>query len=664
MTSPLRRAYQSKRPRFARFIAHCIVRRTLRSVHELTPSTPPMIGLLGEGEVLSEEIEEALQLLWLPNANLLNNVFASDLMTFLKCDPTATRSRRHSSNIDADFQEGLDRGHAIFALAGEEADFPNFFRKLADRIVPLERPSARQIRAGFAYCSGIILSEEDAERLATLSLKDLLLVASRKGAWKKTLKALTDDAKTRTNSSSADVLSLNTLAGFGRAKVWGEDLARDLQDWRFGKLLWSDVDRGVLLTGAPGTGKTTYARALANTCGVHLVATSLAQWQSAGHLGDLLKEMRKSFAEARAKTPAILFLDEFDSVGNRSTARGDNASYVIETINGLLECLDGIGNREGIVVIGACNHPDLVDPAFLRPGRLEQTIYIPLPDAQAREQILRWHLKGDLAQEDLTSVAANLHRKTGADIEMLVRTARRHARKERRPLSCLDLIDAMPERIVVPEDELRRTAVHEAGHAVVQALIGESEIVKVEIFPELSKERANQDAGYMQLEAPLPTARTRKSYESQLAVLLSGIAAEEMVYGERSDAGSGNVNSDLALATQTATELEASCGLGKGLAQLMPVGSQRAADLLVADKALREKVEGTLAKAKKQAKTLLEENKTVHLRLVERLMTKHQLNGEEVRTLVVSITSLREAAPSDLESTPIWNATQRTRGTG
>ncbi|WP_328804124.1 ATP-binding protein [Roseibium aggregatum] len=119
----------------------------------------------------------------------------------------------------------------------------------------------------------------------------------------------------------------------------------------------------------------------------NLVASSLAQWQAAGHLGDLLKAMRRTFAEARKKAPCVLFIDEFDSVGDRATAGGDNALYIIEKINGLLECLDGVEDREGVVVVGACNHPHRIDPALLRPGRLERTVLIPLPDEEARERI-------------------------------------------------------------------------------------------------------------------------------------------------------------------------------------------------------------------------------------------------------------------------------------
>lgn len=123
----------------------------------------------------------------------------------------------------------------------------------------------------------------------------------------------------------------------------GHDLALDLADWKAGKISWSDVDKGILVSGAPGTGKTTFAAALARTCGVKFIATSMAQWQAKGHLGDYLKAMRKSFEEAQKSVPCILFIDEFDSAGNRNSKSSDQDDYVRRAVNGLLECLDGIG---------------------------------------------------------------------------------------------------------------------------------------------------------------------------------------------------------------------------------------------------------------------------------------------------------------------------------
>ncbi|CAN7442739.1 ATP-binding protein [Pararhizobium sp. LjRoot235] len=136
----------------------------------------------------------------------------------------------------------------------------------------------------------------------------------------------------------------------------------------------------MLLSDPPGCGKTSFAAALARTCGVKLVLASAARWQAMGHLGDLLKAMRRAFDDATKNSTSILFIDEFDSFGDRQALSGDNASYSRQVVNGLLECMDGVRGREGVIVIGATNFPALIDEALLRPGRLERHCAIPLPE--------------------------------------------------------------------------------------------------------------------------------------------------------------------------------------------------------------------------------------------------------------------------------------------
>lgn len=234
---------------------------------------------------------------------------------------------------------------------------------------------------------------------------------------------------------------LGQLHGMDEAVTWGMALARDLAEYRRGVLPWSAVDRGVLLYGPPGTGKTTFAKALAGSCGVPLISGTLSQWQAAGYLNDLLKAMRAAFAEARAAAPAILFIDEIDSFGDRTRFTHDNKDYSIQVVNGLLEELDGIGGREGVVVVGACNHPGRLDPAITRSGRLDRAIAIPVPDQQALVRILRHHLGVDLPDVGLSTAALLALGGTGADCERWVRGARRRARHAGR-----DLVVARPAR--------------------------------------------------------------------------------------------------------------------------------------------------------------------------------------------------------------------------
>ena len=163
---------------------------------------------------------------------------------------------------------------------------------------------------------------------------------------------------------------------------------------------------------------------------MHLVLGSIVDDRRRGTSGDILKSMRAAFDDARAKAPSIMFLDEVDSVGDREKFSDHNAQYCTEVVNALLECIDGAEGREGVVVVGACIHPDKIDAALTRAGRLDRHIRIPLPDAEGREGILRWHLAGKVTSADLSEVAARTDGWNGASLEQLVRQARRRARRD------------------------------------------------------------------------------------------------------------------------------------------------------------------------------------------------------------------------------------------
>lgn len=188
---------------------------------------------------------------------------------------------------------------------------------------------------------------------------------------------------------------VETLSGYGEAKAWALELKEDLALWRAGKLGWEEMSAKLLLSGPPGTGKTTFARALCNTLQVPLIATSVATWMEPGYLGDVLIRMNATFAEAEAAKPAILFVDEIDGINMRGSS-GEWTTYWDQIVNRLLELLDGATRSDGVVVIGATNNPDRIDKALLRSGRLERHIVIPKPDTEALIGILRHHLKGDL----------------------------------------------------------------------------------------------------------------------------------------------------------------------------------------------------------------------------------------------------------------------------
>jgi SpoVK/Ycf46/Vps4 family AAA+-type ATPase len=205
-------------------------------------------------------------------------------------------------------------------------------------------------------------------------------------------------------------MTVETLSGNGKAKTWALDLKVDLADYRTGSLAWSDMSTKLLLYGAPGTGKTTFARALCNSLQVPLVVTSVSTWLQGGHLNDVIDKMAKTFAEARALAPSILFIDEIDGIGKRQPAEQEYADYWNTMVNKALELLDGAVKSEGLVIVGATNRPDQIDDAIKRSGRLETHIEIPMPDVATLAEIFAYHLGDD--------VAALVREKNGASAEV------------------------------------------------------------------------------------------------------------------------------------------------------------------------------------------------------------------------------------------------------
>ncbi|WP_416407211.1 AAA family ATPase [Agrobacterium rosae] len=506
-------------------------------------------------------------------------------------------------------------------------------RLASDFTTVLPRPTARDIKIAARRMGFGNLKDKDAEFLESQDLARLSLVmrrgrsvdamVSRLQKWP----AIPEETETANPEVGP---TLRDLYGFGEAKTWGMELATDLTDWKDGKLAWTEVDRGLLLSGPPGCGKTSYAAALARTCDVKLVVASAARWQAKGHLGDLLKAMRSAFQEAMENAPSILFIDEFDSFPARDDMTGENAGYSRQVVNGLLECLDGAQGREGVVVIGATNHPHLVDEALLRPGRLERHFAIPLPDKKARAGILRYHLGKDLRSCSVFPVVNRTANWTGADIERCVRDARRIARRSRRPLEVQDLFAAMPARTAVPDDFLRSVAIHELGHGIISVLVDADELLHVSVEDTFDSTVATSSLGGAVFKEFSIRRKTSTYFQNKIAVLLGGMAAERVVFGDYSTGAAGHREADLNIATDLATMMEITWGFGSRLSSEVWKTSDRLAEMRLRKPDLSEAVEATLRREMTRAEALLECRRDVLLSLTDALIARKHLKAEEV----------------------------------
>lgn len=533
----------------------------------------------------------------------------------------------------------LSSGRAVYGFAPTpDRHLPASLVQAADIRATIPRLDADAIHEIIAILTGATPNGKFPSDLARLvEIDDFWLSCRRGESADDGLRRLQRLVETRFRPPS---ITLNELHGMDEASRWGTALSRDLAEYREGTLPWSAIDRGVVVYGPPGTGKTTFAQALAGSCGVPLIAASLNQWQSAGsgHLGDLLKAMAETFQAARAAAPAILFVDEVDSFGDRASFKAESKDYSIQVVNAFLEHLDGIGGREGVVVVGACNHPDRLDPAIVRSGRLDRMIAIPLPDCGALANILRHHLAGDLRDDCLAQVAKRAQGATGADCARWVRGARRRARSDGRPMSLLDLeAEICGTETPPPQDWLYRFALHEAGHAIaiLHDRPGDLTLVTIRQSPQTGGGTLASDDH----RRPI----TPSEVTSNLILFLAGRAAEDVILGSVSAGAGGSESSDLARATALATAASTAWGLSEdgllwqGMPDTSTIGS-----MLALRPDLARQVRGRLADAYTSAKKLVVQHRHLLERIAARLVEDETLDGAEIRAL---------AAESGLEST-------------
>ncbi|KRB56189.1 cell division protein [Rhizobium sp. Root708] len=527
----------------------------------------------------------------------------------------------------------------------DDSEISNELALLIDHRITMEMPTARHFHAA-AKARGLAVSDDDTAYLSTCRLRDISLALRANRSLRNLVQRLQavapSDSPPTPAAPDRSSPRLEELSGFGAAKVWGLQLAADVKAWQAGELDWADIDKGIVLAGPAGFGKTTFPRALANTCGIPLIASSAAQWQATGHLGDMLKAMRETFKEAAAARPSVLAIDEVDSVGDRQTYKSsNNHDYKRQVVNAFLECLDPSGGREGVIVVGTTNDPSAIDAALLRPGRFEQIIEIPRLDADDRKAILRYHLP-ELAVNDFDPFVVQSEEWSGAEIEKLARDARRIARRYgRKTVTDDDLLAAMPPLSAYTEEEGYRLAIHEIGHAVVGATLRPSQLLDVKINRWRPSRVGWNQIGVTNFNEKPPLMTSASYFADTIAILLSGMAAERIFFGEHSLASGGDVTSDLNKATDLATMMERCFAFGESLVTDIGVGQRPMENLRQSDPALREAVRKRLNAQQDRAMEILTSKRPVVQSMAERLAKSYELSGEVViqalRTHEVSV---------------------------
>ena len=330
------------------------------------------------------------------------------------------------------------------------------------------------------------------------------------------------------------------------------------------------IPRGALLAGAPGTGKTLLARAIAGESNVPFIQCSAANFVEM-FVGVGAKRVRELFEQARANQPCIVFIGEIDAVGKKRSAGGMPSNDEREqTINQLLTEMDGFDNETGIVVIAATNRIDILDDALLRPGRFDRKIQVTLPSVQGRKKILGVHARDKKLADDvnLGSIAKQTTGFSGADLANLLNECAIRAVRDGDGTVTKDIVENVYQRIVVGAKgdvkfSLRKkelVAYHEAGHALVGVLVPNYDTVrKVSIIP---RGAAGGVTFFQPSEENADSAMYTKEYLlSQIKVALGGRAAEEIIYGK--DQVTTGASSDYAMVYQIAREMVTTYGLGR-----------------------------------------------------------------------------------------------------
>ena len=443
-------------------------------------------------------------------------------------------------------------------------------------------------------------------------------------------------------------VTFENVAGIEEAKDELEEIIAFLRDPKKFTKLGGRIPKGVLLIGAPGTGKTLLARAIAGEADVPFFSISGSDFVEM-FVGVGASRVRDLFLQGKRNAPCIIFIDEIDAVGrHRGAGLGGGHDEREQTLNQLLVEMDGFESNEGVILIAATNRPDVLDPALLRPGRFDRQVVVPVPDVKGREEILKVHSKKIPLAEDvnLTLLARGTPGFTGADLENLVNEAALLAArlgKERVEMADLDqakdkvMMGVERKSMIIPLEERRITAYHEAGHTLVAKMIpGTDPIHKVTIIPR------GRALGITQ-QLPIDEKHTYpKDYLlDNIAVMMGGRAAEELVLNNQTT-GAGN---DIERSTEIARKMVCEWGMSDNLGPLafgkkeeqIFLGREFAQHRDYSEETARlidNEIRGIVTQGHKRAKEIIQTNMAILHKLANTLLEKEVLDGNQIETII------------------------------
>jgi len=538
----------------------------------------------------------------------------------------ASRSEHRPSCGNGDVATALIEGRPVVGVSQDVTRFlPSSLVASADAHIVIAAPGPAVLRRVLRACArGPVPRHIPPGAAASLTFADVI-GAFRAGASPHDVLAnLARVASARSRvSATDDTPPLPDLPGYsGAARAWGVDLIDGVARWRRGEAAWRDLSAAAVLAGPPGTGKTLFAKALARACGVPIVASMGEFFASTdGNLGDVCKALSQSFDAAKACAPSVYFLDEIDGFPDRRFLTARAREWWTPLVNLALTLFDGaVTSRQGVILLGATNHGDRIDPALVRAGRFERIIDVPLPGVDDLAAILRFHLGETLPGADLLPIARLGAGASAADAARWAREARAAARVAGREMIIDDLIAVVAPPDVRSPADVRRAAVHEAGHAVAQIALGGA-VESVTIVA------AAGSGGHTRMGASASSFPTAVDLDGVAVMMLAGRAAEEAILG----APSAGAEGDLKSATELVCSVHASAGLADSLLHLAPTGA--AAALLLTDPVLRQAVSRHVAKLYAEALAIVRRRRTAIVAVADALTRARLLTGDQVRAI-------------------------------